>query len=246
MDIKELENDGRRWFSINGQDDNTGVCFVHETYGLTTDGTILDSDGCPLTPGDTTEISVRAAIESMDNTDDIDIEADVVNAIDISEQAMNDRFAAIEAQIAEGLSMLQDIKVLDARIKDLESRQDKPYVGPFELEINTPVKLPREVALAFTEGNVSDGMTLVIEAVYIDGLLTLRSMEMTDDGQELTDDESRQYDHSCNHFVKLYDIAIDPVVDDDYADVFSFPDLVWNDGKWIEAPADEWHPLGDQ
>lgn len=117
--------------------------------------------------------------------------------------------------------------------------------GPFALEINTPVKLPRDVALAFTEGNVSDGMTLVIEAVYIDGLLTLRSMEVTNDGQQLTDDESIQYAHSCTHFVNLYDITIDPVVDDDYTDVFCFPDLVWDERKWVKAPVDEWNPLGE-
>lgn len=240
MNIKELENDGRRWFSINGQDNNTGVCFFHDTYGLTTDGTILDSDGYPLTPGDTTEISVRAAIEAIDNTNDIDMEADVVDAIDISEQAMNNRFDAIEAQIAKALPMLQDIKVLDTRIKELESRQDKPDIEPFELEINTPVKLPREIAVAFSGGNIGDYQTMIIEAVYTDGLLTLQSIGIPDDNDYF-------YPKLCSWLlISLQDlVTMDPWRGGDYDHIFRITGLTWVDDRWIEDNQEAWSPGGE-
>lgn len=46
--IKHLENDGRDWYLINGVDDYNKIEFDNETYGITKDGSLLDSDGCPI------------------------------------------------------------------------------------------------------------------------------------------------------------------------------------------------------
>lgn len=59
---KLIENGVRRWYVINGQDYGTEREFEDEIYGITEDGTILDSDGYPLTDGDGETIAVRNAI----------------------------------------------------------------------------------------------------------------------------------------------------------------------------------------
>lgn len=104
--IKELENDGRRWFEIDGIDDGTGVEFEHDTYGLTTDGVILDSDGCPITPGDSTEIAVRIAIESVD----INVEEEVQENIEPDLKDLNKKMKQYITSSEEFIKNIKDMK----------------------------------------------------------------------------------------------------------------------------------------
>lgn len=62
---KMTEDDGtRRWYELNGMDYGTGREFENDLYAVTKDGTILDSDGYPLTDGDGETIAVRNAISA--------------------------------------------------------------------------------------------------------------------------------------------------------------------------------------
>ena len=62
--VKKTENDGRQWYSISGRDGHHGW-ELDSNYGVTDDGTILDCDGYPLTPGDPETIAVINAIERI-------------------------------------------------------------------------------------------------------------------------------------------------------------------------------------
>lgn len=46
------------WYTVTGIDYD-----LDGEYGLTSDGAIVDADGCPLTAGDSAEIAVRRAIK---------------------------------------------------------------------------------------------------------------------------------------------------------------------------------------
>ncbi len=115
---------------------------------------------------------------------------------------------------------------------------------PFELEINTPVKLPRVVASQFSE-MISDGMTLVIEAVYREGLVTLRSTEVKDNQVPLSVEEQSAYNHFCTTAPFL--VTIDTMHGDDYRDVFQVNGIFWDDynNTWIDDDLAEWSPLGE-
>lgn len=63
LTVKFIEDDGRKWYTLNGYCIDTEVDFENETFGVNSDGTILDADGCPLTSGDSQTIAVENAIE---------------------------------------------------------------------------------------------------------------------------------------------------------------------------------------
>lgn len=53
---------GRNWYRVYGACKNTGAEFDCQVFGRHSDGSILDSDGCPLTPGDTDYICLNALL----------------------------------------------------------------------------------------------------------------------------------------------------------------------------------------
>lgn len=70
LTIKRLDSDTdnngnvRKWYEITGTDVGTNCEFNHQQFALTADGTILDSNGCPMTESDHETIAVRRAIET--------------------------------------------------------------------------------------------------------------------------------------------------------------------------------------
>lgn len=62
MKIEKTENDGRQWYQITGIHDGTGCEFNNDEFGICEDGTIIDADGYPLTPGDWQTIAVENLI----------------------------------------------------------------------------------------------------------------------------------------------------------------------------------------
>lgn len=59
------------WYTVTGLDIWAGDYNRDNNYGLTSDGSIVDADGCPLTAGDPDEIAVRAAIEASEGVWDV-------------------------------------------------------------------------------------------------------------------------------------------------------------------------------
>lgn len=58
--IKQLGNEnGIQWIEINGADYGTSWKFENETYGITSNGCVVDCDAYPLTEGDREEIAVK-------------------------------------------------------------------------------------------------------------------------------------------------------------------------------------------
>lgn len=59
--IEEDQIDGitRRWFVVDGFCYLTNSTFDNEEYALCSDGTILNGDACPLTPGDNDTIALE-------------------------------------------------------------------------------------------------------------------------------------------------------------------------------------------
>lgn len=49
----------RRWFTVDGFCHLTNSSFDNEEYAICSDGTILNGDGCPLTPGDNDTIALE-------------------------------------------------------------------------------------------------------------------------------------------------------------------------------------------
>lgn len=58
----ETNENGVKWFKLNGFHSGTEINFVDEVVGLTEDGRALDCDGAPVTPGDYYEIAIMSAI----------------------------------------------------------------------------------------------------------------------------------------------------------------------------------------
>lgn len=52
----------RMWYELNGTDSGTGIQFNNEEFGVHEDGTILDSEGCPLVESDWETIAVRNSV----------------------------------------------------------------------------------------------------------------------------------------------------------------------------------------
>lgn len=65
MNIEMLENDGRQWFRLNGIEPDTNWDFDNDEYAIHSDGSILDSEGYPLTPGDLQEIAVSNSVKKF-------------------------------------------------------------------------------------------------------------------------------------------------------------------------------------
>ena len=49
-EIEKEEIDGKKieWFRLNGEDTGTGYVFDNEVFGIFADGSLVDSDCCPL------------------------------------------------------------------------------------------------------------------------------------------------------------------------------------------------------
>lgn len=62
LTVEFINDDGRKWYRINGICPRTGWKFDNDQFALTDDDRYLDADGCPLTQGDYQEIAVRNAI----------------------------------------------------------------------------------------------------------------------------------------------------------------------------------------
>lgn len=60
--VNFVEDDGRKWYRLNGTDSGTDWEFKNKEYGVHKDGTILDCEGRPLTEGDLETIAVKSAI----------------------------------------------------------------------------------------------------------------------------------------------------------------------------------------
>lgn len=65
LTVTKLNDEGRKWYQIDGECPDTGVSFDNETFAVTDDNEILDADGCPLTSGDSQTIAVENAIEQF-------------------------------------------------------------------------------------------------------------------------------------------------------------------------------------
>lgn len=65
--VKELESYSENgetvtWYAISGTDYGTNVEFDNETWGVWSDGDVVDADNYPTNPGDYIDIAVRNAL----------------------------------------------------------------------------------------------------------------------------------------------------------------------------------------